>query len=105
MDIARGEIGVQGSSPGDEKLNGAVLENRLRFSVTGRGRFERRNTKNVLSTNLQDFAARGENGNLRAEIHDRFDQRGRRFDDVLAIVDDQKQPPSADRARDVFGAK
>ena len=65
-----------------------------------RGRhFERRNTVDILSANLQNFAACRQDRNVRTLPNEHFGQVRHRIDDVLAVVEHEQKLATADGTR------
>src|SRR5215510_9349740 len=91
------------SDPGYEKLHGGVLESIARVAVRRR-HFERRHMIDVLTFDTQRLSARSQDGCSRARAYERLGELRRRIDQMLAVVQHQKQSPSADRRRDGAGS-
>ena len=95
----RGGIGIgqreavdRGGGALDEQPDGAVIE-RLRgrdaFGAARKG--QTRDPVGALSADTEGLAARGEEKKRRAPAHELLGEVGRRFDEVLAVVEDEKR--------------
>jgi hypothetical protein len=93
------EIRTQRSRPGHEQLDRGVCEHGLGRHPGRRRHAERRDAIDVLAFDTQRFAAGRQNGHAGAAADDRLGQAGRGIDQMLAIVQDQQQPPASDRPR------
>src|SRR3954469_182539 len=95
------------SDPGYEKQHGAVLESIARVAI-GRRPVKRRHVKrrhviDMLAFDTQKLSARSKDGYSRAGAHERLRELRCGIDQMLAVVQHQKQLPLADRLRDRAG--
>ncbi len=103
IDRVRRKAGVQRLGSGDEQFHSGSSQQPVRFLEIRRRYFQGKQTIDVLSVDVQHFPAGRQNGRARALPHDRRDQVCRGFDDVFAIVENQKKVLSVDGASNRFG--
>ena len=85
----------------DEQLRGRIIQHFAGAEARPLRRAGQRNElENLLAFHQQRLAAGGENGDARRLAIDVFGKTSDLVDDVLAAVEDEKQPPSAQKIDD-----
>ena len=101
----RREARLRRTRPLDEEPDRAVPQQRLRLRrVIGR-HVEGRHLVDALALHPQRLATGGQQTGFRAGARQRLGHSRRRVDDVLAVVEHEEQPPSAERPRDPLGRR